>query len=248
MRANKRETGDRVIKRSGVPTLGGVAIGAIGGSKAGTRGGVNRIGSLLPLGKVAAGVAAIRRSNLQIVIVVEVAGSAGNVGVSVGKKKAGRAVIEDRRVPTDGVMARGAIGSGKGRASGRMRRIVGLLPVGEMAILACAGREVVIVIDVALLAGNVGMPIGEQEARGAVIEFCPEPAIEAMTALAIGRGKRRTSLGVIRIGGVLPIFEVAGIAARGQAESKFPCRRSCGKTRREQQRERQAEGSDSGDL
>ena len=46
--------------------------------------------------------------------------------------------------------------------------------------------EVVVVVDVALLARNVGVAVGEQEARGAVIEFCTEPAIETMTALALG--------------------------------------------------------------
>ncbi len=208
MRANKRETGDRVIERRGVPALCGVAIGTIGRCKTGTRGGVNRVGSLLPLGKMTAGIATIRRSNLQIVIVVQMTGSAGNVGVSVGQQEAGSAVIEDRRVPADGVMAGGAVGSGEGRTRRRMRRIIGLLPGGEVAILACARRQVVIVVDVALLAGNVGVAIGQQEAGGAVIKSCPKPAVEAMTALAIGRGKRRTSLGVIRIGGVLPVFEV----------------------------------------
>ena len=169
---------------------------------------MNRSGGLLPLREMAAGVTAIRGSDLQIVIVVCVAGSAGNVGVSVGKQESGSAVIEDRRIPADGVVASGAVRSGEGRTRGRMRGISGLLPGGEVTILACARRQVVIVVDVALLAGNVGVPVGKQESGGAVIKFCAKPAVEAVAALAVGRGKRRTSFGVIRIGGVLPVFQV----------------------------------------
>ena len=50
----------------------------------------------LPSGKVALGVAAIRGRNLQIVIVVDVAGGAWNVGVAIGQQESGRAVIEGR--------------------------------------------------------------------------------------------------------------------------------------------------------
>jgi hypothetical protein len=38
-----------------------------------------------------------------------------------------------------------------------------------------------------------------------------------MALLAIGGGKFRAGTWVIRIGGVLPIFQVAGIALRGEA-------------------------------
>ena len=106
-----------------------MAIRAIRGSKAGTRSRVNRIVGLLPPGEVASGVAAIGRSNLQIVIVVEVAGGARNIGVSIREKKTGGAMVKNSRVPTHGVVARGAIGRGKGRAGRRMRRVVRFLPV-----------------------------------------------------------------------------------------------------------------------
>lgn len=130
VRANESEAGYRVIEGSGVPTLGGMAVGAIRRSKTRTRGGVNRVGGLLPLGEVATGIAAVGWGDLQIVIVVDVAGSAGNVGMSVGEQEAGGAVIKDRGIPTDGVVTSGAIGRGEGGTSGCVRRIAGLLPVG----------------------------------------------------------------------------------------------------------------------
>ena len=55
---------------------------------------MNGISGLLPFGEVAAGVAAIRRSNLQIVIVVEMAGGARNIGVAIGEQEARGAVVE----------------------------------------------------------------------------------------------------------------------------------------------------------
>ena len=44
-----------------------------------------RSGGLLPLGEMAAGVSAIGGSDLKIVIVVDVAGCAGDVRVTIGE-------------------------------------------------------------------------------------------------------------------------------------------------------------------
>jgi len=100
--------------------------------------------------------------------------------------------------------------------------IVGLLPGGEVAagITAVRGRdgEVVIVVDVAGSARHVGMAVGQREAGAAVIKLCAQPGVEEMALLAIGGGECRARTGVIRIGGVLPIFQVARIALRGKAE------------------------------
>ncbi len=112
-----------------------------------------------------AGIAAIGGSNLQIVVVVDMAGGARNIGVAVGQEKTGGAVIEDGGGPTDGVVAGGAVGSGESGASRGVRRIVGLLPLSEVAILAGAGGEVVIVVDVASGAGQIGVAVGEQESQ-----------------------------------------------------------------------------------
>lgn len=45
---------------------------------------MRRIVGLLPGGEMAAGVAAIRGSNFQIVVVVDVASDASHVGVAIG--------------------------------------------------------------------------------------------------------------------------------------------------------------------
>jgi hypothetical protein len=221
VRAGQSKTGNCVIKGSGVPTSGRMAVGAIGGSKAGARGGVNRIVGLLPLGEVASGIAAIRGSDFEIVIVVDVARSAWHVGVAERELKAGGAVIKGCGIPTCGVVAGSAVGCRESRTSRGVRRICRFLPSGKVASgIAAVGRldlQIVIVVDVALLAGNVGVAVGKQKTGGAVIEFCAEPAIETVAALAIGRGKRGASLGMVGIGGVLPIFQVARIAARGES-------------------------------
>ena len=130
VRAHESETGNAVIERSGVPALGGVAAGAIRSGEGSSGSGVDRRGGLLPGGVMAAGISAIRGSNLQIVIVVDVARSAGKVGVAIGERESGGAVIKDRGGPVNGVVAPGAISSCKGWASGSVRRIIGLLPLG----------------------------------------------------------------------------------------------------------------------
>lgn len=66
----------------------------------------------------------------EIVIVVDVARRAGNVGVAIGQRESSGAMIENCCGPTDGVVTPSAISSGKGWASGSVRRIIGLLPLG----------------------------------------------------------------------------------------------------------------------
>jgi hypothetical protein len=101
-------------------------------------------------------------------------------------------------------------------------RIVGLLPGGEMAtgIAAIGGSnlQIVIAVDVAGGAGQIGVAVGKQEACGAVIEFGAEPTVKAVTRRALTGNEGRTGAGVRRVGSVLPIFQVAGIALCGEAE------------------------------
>ena len=103
-----------------------------------------------------------------------------------------------------------------------MSWIVGLLPGGKVAagVAAIRGRDgqIVVVVDVAGSAGNVGVAIGQREARGAVVKFCAQPGVEQMATLAIAGGERWAGAEVIWIGGVLPIFQVARIALRGGTE------------------------------
>jgi hypothetical protein len=69
-----------------------------------------------------------------------------------------RAVIENRRIPGDGVMARRAIGSHKRRPGVWVDRVVGLLPGRQMTlrIPAVGGGNCqgVVVVDVAIGAGH----------------------------------------------------------------------------------------------
>jgi len=167
---------------------------------------------------MAAGVAAVGGSNLQIVIIVDVAGRTGNVGVAIGEKESGRAVIKDGGGPANGVVAGSTIRSGKRRASGGMRRIGGLLPLGQVAVLAGARSEIVIIVDVAGRTREIGVSVGELETSGAVIELGAEPAIKTVALVALAGRECRASTMVGRISSVLPIFQVARIALSGQAQ------------------------------
>ena len=180
---------------------------------------MDRIVRLLPGSQVASGIAAIGGSNRQVVIIVDVAGDARNVGVAIGQQKARDAVIEGDIGPRRGVVTIGTVGSGKTRAGFGVRRIVGLLPSGEVAagIAAIGGsdRKVVIIVDVAGSARKVGVAVGQQETRAAVIEFRAQPAIKVVATLTI-RSRKDCRIGLVRrIGGVLPILQVTGIALRG---------------------------------
>ena len=122
-----------MIERSRIPPLGGMASRAIRRLKSGPRGRVHWIIRLLPGRQMAAGVPALRRRNRQSVVVVDMARSAGHVGVPVGQKKSRRAVIEDRRGPRSSVVARRAVGHRKGRARRGVHRIICLLPGRQVA-------------------------------------------------------------------------------------------------------------------
>ncbi len=218
VRADKSEAGSTVIERRAIPTLGGMAGGAIRDGECGTRGRVNRRGGLLPLGEMAPGISAIGWRDLQIVIVVDVAGRAGNVGVAVGERKTGCGVIERCIVPTQRGVAGGAVCYGEGRAGFGVNRIVGGLPGGEMAagIAAIRGSDfqIVVVVDVARSARHVGVAIGQQEASGAVIKFRASPSVERMAGFA---GGGEISADVIGVDGFLEVRQMARRASGRQA-------------------------------
>lgn len=95
----QREAGKAVIKIRRVPTLRRVAVGTVGQGENRARSRVNGVSRLLPGGEVTAGIAAVCRCDLQIVVVVDVAIGAGNVCVTVDQQKACRRVIEFRVQP-----------------------------------------------------------------------------------------------------------------------------------------------------
>lgn len=159
-------------------------------------------------------VAVLAGTGGQIVVVVDVARGAGHVCVPIRQRKASGTVIESGRRPIDGVVASGAISSGKNRTGGRVRRIVGLVVLRHVAVLAGAGAQVVVVIDVASGAGNVCVPIREWEARRTVIEDHTRPAGGVVALRAVCRCERRSGARVTRIIRLLPCRQVAlGIAA-----------------------------------
>ena len=120
-------------------------------------------------------------------------------------------MIKRRGVPTCVVVAIAAGSQREGLGRIRVRRIVGLLPGAQVAtgVAAIAVRnalEIVIVIDVALRAGQRGVRAIQDESSHAVIEGGAEPAIKTGVAiLAIGGGKGRACASVWRIVGLLPI-------------------------------------------
>jgi len=136
VRAREREPGHAVVKRCPVPAHRRVAVRAIGRRERGAGSRVHRVVGLLPVGQVAARVAAIVRSNLQIVVVVDVAGSAGNVRVPIGEQKSRRAVIEFGSEPVVEIVAALAVASRKSWSRARVRRIRRLLPFLQVARLA----------------------------------------------------------------------------------------------------------------
>ena len=71
----------------------------------------------LPGGQMALRISAIGRRNRQGIVVVDVARSAGHVGMPVGQQETGRTVVECRCRPTSRCVACRAIRKRKGRAS-----------------------------------------------------------------------------------------------------------------------------------
>lgn len=98
-----------MVKGSGVPAGRGMAVGTIRRCKCCSRTGVDRRRSLLPFCEVTTGIAAVSRRNLQVVVVVDVAGSARNVGVAIRQQKSGGAVIENCGGPANCTVAGRAI-------------------------------------------------------------------------------------------------------------------------------------------
>ena len=77
---------------------------------------------------MAARVSAVGRRNLQRVVVVDVARSAGHIRVTIRQQESCGSVIEIRRVPPLGGMAIRAVCYGKSRPRRRMHRVTCFLP------------------------------------------------------------------------------------------------------------------------
>lgn len=181
---------------------------------------MHRIVRLLPSRQVAAGVAAIGRRSRQCVVVVDVAGSASHIGVSIGERKTRRVVIERGRSPAHRCVTCGAVRKRKRWSGRRMDRIVRLLPGAQVAPRISAigrrNRQIVVVVQMAGSAWHVGMAVGQQKTRRAVVEIRVQPCVKrGVAGLASGREFCRH---VIGIDGLLIIRQVAGRARRRKSD------------------------------
>ena len=133
--------------------------------------------------------------------------------VSSRQSKPGGAVVERGPSPAGCGMASGTIRRGKSGAGSGVNGIVRLLPGREVALRVAAigrgDRQGIVVVDVAEGAGHVGMPIGEQETRGAVVEYCRGPTYRVVAGGTICCCKRRASSGMHGIVGLLPGGQMA---------------------------------------
>src|ERR1700720_2955240 len=102
---------------------------------------MHRVGGGLPGSQVASRRSASIRSDLQVVVIVYVTRCASHIGVTVGERKTGARVIEVCRIPTCRGVTVCAITNSENWACGRMRRIVGGLPGGQVASrISAVGR------------------------------------------------------------------------------------------------------------
>jgi len=202
MRSGQRKSGDAVIEGRSGPTGCGVASGAVGRGKRRAGSGVHGSSRLLPGGQMALRVAAIGRGNRQTVVVVDVAEGASHIRVSIGQQESGGAVVECRGRPTHRIVAGRAISNRKSRAGRRMDRIIGLLPVRQMALRVSAiggsNRQTVIVVDVAKGASHIRMPIGKRKAGRGVVEYARSPRCDWVAGRTRRRGCRETGCDMVR--------------------------------------------------
>ena len=108
-------------------------------------------------------------------------------------------------------MALTAIG---GEVGGNVVGVRGALKIFQMAAHAGGGGQVVVVVDVAVGAfpWRHSMRSSQQKSSRGVIKFSVQPIVSTMARLTVA-GELGSN--VIRVGGRLKLFEVAGRAGRG---------------------------------
>jgi len=136
VRAEERPASRGVVEDDIRPEGRVMTRGAIGGGEGSARCGVHGIVGLLPGREVALRVTALRRANLQIVVIVDVAVGAGvdlaggSQLVGIREREAGGGVIKIRGVPGNCCVTGGACGNRKYRGCRGMLRVGCLLPRG----------------------------------------------------------------------------------------------------------------------
>ena len=203
MEASKREGRVVVIKGRARPVRGAMADIA-GRWEAGARVG-RRIGVVV-VGLMARNAGRVRGS--QSVVPVHVALRAGHREMEARERKPGRRMVKRAAAP----VGRGvALIACRREPCLRVIRSRGPLVVLQMALGAGPAGETVVVIHVALRAGERGMEPGQCEARGCVIKGGRRPVCRAVAGLA---SLRETSRSVRRIRGAVEISQVAADASR----------------------------------
>lgn len=135
---------------------------------------MHRLVRILPVGQVALRVAALVRRYCQSVVVVNVALRALEIRVALGQRETRRAVVEGGASPARWGVAGRTVGYAECGARRRMRWIVRVLPVRQVALRVAArirgDRQGVVIVDMALRALQVGVSQRQLESRRAVIE------------------------------------------------------------------------------
>ncbi len=119
-------------------------------------------------------------------------------------------MVEARGLPRD----RGVAGlASLGEAAGDMVRVGGSLEVLQMAGNAGRGREVVVVVDVAVQADarRIGVRVGQSKSNRGVVKRCGLPGNGGVACLA-SLGEAAGNM--VRVGGSLEVFQMAGNAGR----------------------------------
>jgi len=121
--------------------------------------------------------------------------------------------------PRNRVVTCRAVADGERWTSAWVGRVVRLLPSRQVASgVSAIGRgnlQVVVIVDVALRAGNVRVPSRQRKSGRAVVELGVRPTIKVVAALAIRSGKCWSSAGVRWVCGILPILQMARLAVCG---------------------------------
>jgi hypothetical protein len=167
---------DGVIKID-VRPCGGVVARVAGGRK--RNGGVIRIGCIL---EVRLMTAKARRRQCRVVV-VHVALSAGNRRVRSGEWKRRVVVVKAGKRPGSGVVTLHAF---SGETRRYVRGIIGRSEVFLVAAVAGGGKSFVVVVCMALSAGNGGVRSCQRKCSRAVIETRGFPAACGMAQRTVG--------------------------------------------------------------
>lgn len=140
---------------------------------------------------MAAGCAACRRRNLQIVVIVDMAGCTGHVRVAKRQRESCGRVIEDRGIPALRRVAARAIGKRERGTGRRVRRIRRLLPgcqvAARIAAIGWRDLQIIVVVDMAVRARHVRVAVNQEESRSRVIKLGIQESVKTMACFARGR-------------------------------------------------------------